>query len=221
MAAQQLPEKFQVAFSFAGEQRELVRSIALELEAQLGESKVFFDEWWEHYLAGDDADLKLQAIYSTADVVVVCVSQPYGAKAWTTAEHAAIRARRMSAQAAGAEAEKLGILPIRVGDGDVPGVLFNTIVPDIRDRTPGDAAALVLDRLRLVGGTVGPDHTPAGPGDRHTHRVQHGEWIDQIADRYLGEPTQWRQLAVANQITDPLAVRPGDMLVIPELDHDE
>ncbi len=94
MAVRDIPEKFLVAFSFAGEQRDLVRSIALAVEAKLGRSKVFLDEWYEHYIAGADADKKLQKIYRERSVlVVVCISAVYGDKPWTLAEHDAIRER--------------------------------------------------------------------------------------------------------------------------------
>ncbi len=46
--------------------------------------------------------------------------------------------------------ERYAVLPIRVGDGDVGGILFNTIVPDVRDRTPDQAAQLIVNRLRLA-----------------------------------------------------------------------
>jgi hypothetical protein len=143
-----LPEKFLVAFSFAGEQRDLVRKLVEGVEKELGSPHVFFDEWFEAYLAGDDADLKLMRIYGEISVlVVVCISERYGGKPWTKAEHRAIRARFMQAQT---DAANLSILPIRVGEGDVPGVLFNTIVPDIRDKTIEQSVELVTERLRLV-----------------------------------------------------------------------
>ena len=76
-----VPEKFLVAFSFAGEQRDLVRAIAEAVEARLGRSTVFFDEWYEAYIAGDGADIVLQGIYGEGcDVAVVCVSERYGDK---------------------------------------------------------------------------------------------------------------------------------------------
>ena len=80
------PEKFQVAFSFAGEQRDLVRSIAVAVEERLGRSKVFLDEWYEAYIAGADADTLLQDIYlERCEVAVVCISERYGNKPWTRA----------------------------------------------------------------------------------------------------------------------------------------
>lgn len=148
----ELPEKFLVAFSFAGEQRALVRAVAEAVERELGSPNVFLDEWFEHYIAGDDADIKLQEIYGErCALAVVCVSERYGGKPWTKAEHAAIRARYMKARESTNESDRLAILPIRVGDGDVQGILFNTITPDIRPpKTPLDAARLILDRLHLV-----------------------------------------------------------------------
>jgi hypothetical protein len=151
MPARALPEQFLVAFSFAGEQRDFVRQVAEEVERAIGPPNVFFDEWFEHYIAGDDADLKLQRIYDDGCVLaVVCVSGQYGGKPWTLAEHQAIRARQLKARASAHPRDTLGILPIRVGDGDVAGVLFNTIVPDVRTKSPADVAVLILDRLRLV-----------------------------------------------------------------------
>ena len=78
MAASGIPERFLVAFSLAGEQRELVRAIALAVADEIGREHVFLDEWFEHYVAGDDADLKLQRIYGEGcALAVVCVSARY------------------------------------------------------------------------------------------------------------------------------------------------
>src|SRR5262249_10706261 len=122
MPASEIPEKFLVAFSFAGEQRDLVKSIATAVRERLGEGTVFFDEWYEHYIAGIDADLKLQKIYHDRSVLVVpCVSSQYGSKLWPLAEQEAIRALKMQLHG-GSETDRLRILPLRVGDGDVPGI---------------------------------------------------------------------------------------------------
>jgi hypothetical protein len=63
MPIREVPEKFLIAFSLAGEQRNLARSIAEAVEQELGPATVFLDEWFEHFIAGHDADLKLQRIY--------------------------------------------------------------------------------------------------------------------------------------------------------------
>jgi hypothetical protein len=162
MPVRQVPDRWRVAFSLAGEERDRVRLIAEEVERQLGAASVFYDEWFEHFIAGDDADLKLQDIYGRrCTLVVVCVSGHYGGKAWTQAEHRAIRARQMDAAKSQDAREALAILPLRVGDGDVNGVLFNTIAPDIRTKSDADAAALIIERLRLVEPQSAAAVTPA------------------------------------------------------------
>lgn len=144
-------KKFLVAFSFAGEQRDLVSAIAGAVENELGTSTVFLDEWFEYYIAGNDADLKLQRIYDQdCDLVVVCVSEKYGNKPWTQAEHAAIRARYMKAQESDDSREKDKIFLLRVGDGDVPGILLNAIVPDVREKSFDDTVQLIIKRFELI-----------------------------------------------------------------------
>jgi hypothetical protein len=47
-------------------------------------------------------------------------------------------------------ADRHRIFPVRAGDGEVEGVLFNEIVPDLRDKTAIEAAELIVARLNLV-----------------------------------------------------------------------
>jgi hypothetical protein len=152
MFARELPERFLVAFSFAGDQRDLVRSIAEAVEVRLGKGTIFFDEWFEYYIAGDDADLRLQEVYSKRAILVVpCVSERYGDKSWTQAEHKAIRALQLQLyRTAPQDRARHRILPLRVGDGDVPGVFENTICPDARQKPLGDVVQLIFDRLRFI-----------------------------------------------------------------------
>jgi hypothetical protein len=148
VSTRDVPTRFAVAFSFAGEQRQLVLAVAQEVEDILGRSTVFYDDWYAHWIAGQDADLLLQSVYGRqAELVVVCVSGAYGDKPWTQAEHRAVRTRLMQAATAG---DRHAVLPLRVGDGEVEGVPFTEIVPDIRDKTPTEAADLIVARLNLV-----------------------------------------------------------------------
>lgn len=113
---------------------------------------MFYDEWYEHWIAGPDSDLLLQDLYDSAELVVMCVSGDYNDKRWTRTEYRAIRARD---QRAATLAERRGIYKVRVGDGEVEGVLPNEIVPDFRRRTAADAAEQVIARLNFVRGAVG------------------------------------------------------------------
>jgi nucleoid-associated protein YgaU len=48
------------------------------------------------------------------------------------------------------------------------------------------------------------------------HIVRPGETLDRIAAVRFGDPSQWRLIAEANTIVDPLEVRAGTTLVVPE-----
>ena len=149
MPAIDSPDHWLVGFSFAGEQRELVRDLAYALRERLGPSTVFYDQWYVHLIAGAGADLTLQRIYTkSCELVVVCISSEYDARPWTRAEYAAIRARHMAPDRS--DLDRLRILELRVGDGDVEGILANAIVPDVRTMTVSEAAQLIAARLALI-----------------------------------------------------------------------
>lgn len=152
--------------------------IAQEVEAILGRSTVFYDAWYEHWIAGLDADLLLQKLYGEdAELVVMCLSGQYGDKPWTRTEHRAGRAWLMQARTA---EDRHRIFPVRVGDGEVEGVLFNEVVPDFRDKTPIEAAELIVARLNLVRGYASAAGQAAArwPADipvLHWPMADHGE----------------------------------------------
>ena len=142
---------FPIAISLAGEQLDVVRPIAEELRKALGDDKVFFYTWYEDLLAGLEADVNLQALFGhDCLLAVVCVSAQAGKKPWTLAEQDAIRSRYMRARASDDLKEKLGVLPIRVGEGEIPGFPETAIIPDVRDRTPLAAARLIVHRLKRI-----------------------------------------------------------------------
>jgi hypothetical protein len=60
--------------------------------------------------------------------------------------------------------------------------------------------------------------TSGTPSPHRVHRVQPGETLDRIAAMHYGASTQWRAIANANAIEDPMALRPGAILSIPRLD---
>jgi nucleoid-associated protein YgaU len=44
-----------------------------------------------------------------------------------------------------------------------------------------------------------------------------GETLTRVAAQELGDPAQWRRIADANGIDDPLAVAPGTVLEVPPI----
>jgi hypothetical protein len=211
-AYREFPERFQVAFSFAGAQRDIVRAVAEHVEHLLDRGSVFFDEWFEYYIAGDDADLRLQDIYQKrAELVVVCVSSAYNDRPWTQLEHRAIRALTMSLGRM--SQESLRLLPIRVGDGDVEGIHFNAIVPDVRGRSPDAIAQLIAARLEHVRkGPLGsrpiPVHSRPTPAERSVDAL--------ISDLCSNDPSvampAARDLATRDHVVQLILDRPGQSM---------
>lgn len=131
-------EKFLVAFSFAGEQRDLVRSIAEATEQLLGWGTVFYDEWYTAELAGGDADLDLQDIYGKrSEFTVPCLSGAYDDRYWTGVEWREIRSNFDR------------LIPVRVGEGEVRGLPEKTTIwLDAIKKPATQIAKEILARVR-------------------------------------------------------------------------
>ncbi|MGH2813109.1 MAG: LysM peptidoglycan-binding domain-containing protein, partial [Actinomycetota bacterium] len=98
-------------------------------------------------------------------------------------------------------------------------------VADLRTELRSTQAELeqARDELAAVeneptGTPATPDETPAeGEGAAaQTYEVQPGDTLRDIAERFYQDVTFDDCIAEANGITDPLAIRPGDELEIPE-----
>jgi len=59
--------------------------------------------------------------------------------------------------------------------------------------------------------------TSGGLATRRTHTVVEGDTLASIAFAEYRNPTKWRAIAVANDIDDPMRLRPGTTLVVPEI----
>lgn len=58
--------------------------------------------------------------------------------------------------------------------------------------------------------------TSGTPDPHRQHQLQVGETLDRLSARYYGDATRWRLIADANGVSDPLALRPGRVLTIPQ-----
>ncbi len=56
--------------------------------------------------------------------------------------------------------------------------------------------------------------TSGGEPGRRTHRVLAGETLDLIAFKELDDARHWRHLAEINNLSDPLALKPGQHLIV-------
>ena len=147
--------QWDVALSFASEQRDYVEQVAKALKA-LG-VRCFYDadeqiELWGKYLAEE-----LPAIYSDrAAAAVVFVSAEYAARDWTRLE------RRAALNRAVRERQEY-VLPARFDDTPLPGLLSDMVAVDLRGRTPEQFAGKVAEKLAALGIIRPPQRSPAVP----------------------------------------------------------
>jgi len=83
--------------------------------------------------------------------------------------------------------------------------LLEDVEPTAFDLPDGD-----VEVHSIIGAGADPSGTPGEAPD--------AERLDQIAQRYYGNPAMWRLLALYNGITDPLRLEPGWVLRVPPVD---
>ena len=135
-----LPEIYDVALSFAGEDRQYVDEVAhLLKEAGV---RVFYDKFEEVELWGKNLLDHFAKIYAEgSQFVVLFASKHYSAKAWTNHE-------RKQAQAHAFKESKDFILPARFDDTEIPGLPATVAYIDLRSVLPGKFAELIIAKLR-------------------------------------------------------------------------
>ena len=132
---------YDVALSFASEDREYVEAVAASLR-QAGVS-VFYDHYEEAVLWGKNLYDHLRLIYTeSAEYTVMFISEAYARKLWTNHE-------RESAQARAFAERSEYILPARFDDTEVPGLLRTTGYVDLRQKKPNELASLIVEKLAL------------------------------------------------------------------------
>jgi hypothetical protein len=132
--------QFDVALSFAGEQRAYVDETAAEL-VRLG-VRVFYDDYAKADLWGKDLYSHLDYVYQKqAQYCVIFASAEYEKKVWTNHE-------RSSAQARAIENSKQEyILPVRFDSTEIPGLRKTIGYLDAATIGPAELAAMVKKKL--------------------------------------------------------------------------
>jgi hypothetical protein len=75
-----------------------------------------------------------------------------------------------------------------------------------------------VDKPSAGGSKKGQNPTTRGLADLRSHVVRDGDTLPSIAFTSYGDPTRWRAIAEANGIDDPLALRRGRLLSVPQVD---
>lgn len=132
-------KEFDVALSFAGENRGYVEQVAEHL-INLGVA-VFYDRFEQVNLWGKDLAEHLGQIYSKdSHFVVIFASRAYASKAWPNHEKQFALGRHL-------EGEKGKILPVRIDDIDIPGIPPTIGYLDARALTPAKLAELIRQKV--------------------------------------------------------------------------
>ncbi|MGA8307871.1 MAG: TIR domain-containing protein, partial [Candidatus Acidiferrales bacterium] len=132
--------RYEVALSFAGEDRSYVERTARALKRR--GIRTFYDKYEVAALWGKDLYEHLDSIYrKRSKYTVMFISKHYATKLWTNHE-------RKSAQARAFEESKEYILPARFDDTEVPGLLATVGYIDLNTVTPAEFADLIAEKLR-------------------------------------------------------------------------
>jgi nucleoid-associated protein YgaU len=113
--------------------------------------------------------------------------------------------------------EQLPLLKFRWGNFVLTGMMHSVTVTYKRFSSRGTPTRASVS-LTLYQATVprpGTNPTSGGLPGRRTHVMTSGECLQAVATASYGTPGDWRPLAEANRIDDPLRVRPGAVLYLP------
>lgn len=139
MAEKTSMQRFEVALSFAGEDRAYVEMVARFLQAH--GASLFYDDYQQTDLWGKDLYSHLSTVYSKAEkFVVMFVSRHYAEKVWTNHE-------RRAAQSRALREKNEYILPVRFDDTEVDGLLPTIGFLDARKLSPEMIANRILEKL--------------------------------------------------------------------------
>lgn len=153
---------YQVALSFAGEQRDYVRAVASALAAR--GVAVFYDEFEAVNLWGKDGVEHFHQVFSAdAAYVVMFISVEYVAKSWTRHERRAALSRAITE-------DREFVLPVRFDDTNVPGIPHTVQYLRAANYAPAALAALIAEKIGIAplstkASDVPPPHSDALSGE--------------------------------------------------------
>lgn len=132
--------EYDVAISFAGEDRSVAESIAEKLNK--GGVKVFYDSYEKATLWGKDLYEHLNDVYKNkAKFCLMVISNNYRDKQWTNHERKAAQARAFSQN-------KEYILPLKLDDTEIPGLNETIGYVDYRTSDSDEVVLLLKSKLK-------------------------------------------------------------------------
>lgn len=134
-----MQQDYDVAISFAGEDRTVAATIA-EILRKRG-IRVFYDDFEKADLWGKNLYDHLTLVYrDSSRYCLMLLSKSYSEKVWTNHE-------RRSAQARAFKENKEYLLPLKLDDTQIDGILETTGYLDYRKETPDSIADMLIAKL--------------------------------------------------------------------------
>lgn len=131
---------YDVALSFAGEDRKFVKDVAEQLRNK--SVKVFYDEYETANLWGKDLLDYLEDVYRVkSQYVIIFVSQHYLEKPWTNFERRSALNRAMQNKAE-------YILPIKLDDTILPGLFESTSYLSYSQYNAAEICDLFVEKIK-------------------------------------------------------------------------
>jgi len=135
--------EYDVALSFAGEQREYVERVAKFLKSK--DIRVFYDRDNQSALWGKDLSAALEEIYlDRAQYCIIFISSDYAKKEWTCLEVSAAMERMLHNRPKRMEY----ILPVQFDKTKIPGIGNTLGYLDGNQFTPEEIGQMVYEKLR-------------------------------------------------------------------------
>ncbi|WP_051931265.1 toll/interleukin-1 receptor domain-containing protein [Gillisia sp. Hel_I_29] len=132
--------EYDIAISFAGEDRKIAEEIAEKLNAS--GIKVFYDAYEKATLWGKDLYEHLNDVYKNkATFCLMVISTNYREKQWTNHERKAAQARAFSQN-------KEYILPLKLDDTEIPGLNETIGYVDLRNSDANEIVGLLKSKLK-------------------------------------------------------------------------
>lgn len=135
--------EYDVAFSFAGTERKIAEEIATAVRD--AGFTVFYDNFYPEQLWGQDLAARFDRIYrKESKYCVMFISQEYAARMWTTHERRSATARAIQ------ERGNEYILPIKVEDVDIDGLVPTIGHISMAERTSAEITELLIKKMNAA-----------------------------------------------------------------------
>ena len=133
--------QYEIALSFAGEEREYVEKVARALQSR--GIDVFYDKFEQVLLWGADLVELLPDVYENrANLAVMFISEHYVKKSWPTHERRSILSRAVRERSN-------YVFPVRFDEMPVPGLPTSIHYELVEKHGPEDLAAMIAEKIGI------------------------------------------------------------------------